>query len=74
MQIRVKLVGTFRCGRFKEEVRDYRTGISVREVVESLQLPAQILGIYLLNEIHAGFEDILQDGDSLTILPILDGG
>lgn len=74
MKIKVKLVGAFRSGRFKEDVRDCCLGSSVRELVDSLQLPEQILGIVLINGVHAEFEDILQDGDSLTILPILDGG
>jgi sulfur carrier protein ThiS len=74
MQINVKLVGAFRLGRFKEEVRDYRAGTSIQDVITSLQLPEQILGIVLVNGVHAEFADILQEGDSLTILPILDGG
>lgn len=74
MRINIKLVGAFRVERFKEEVRDCRAGASVREVVDSLQLQEQILGIVLINGVHAEFEDTLQDGDSLTILPILDGG
>ena len=74
MKVIVKLVGAFRLGRFKEDVRDYQTGASIREVVDSLQLPEQILGIVLINGVHAEFEDILHEGDCLTILPILDGG
>ena len=74
MQIKVRLVGAFRIGRFKEELREYPVGTSVRGVVDSLQLPEQILGIVLVNGIHAEFADILSDGDQLTILPILEGG
>ena len=74
MRVIVKLVGAFRLGRFKEEVRDYRSGATIRDVVDSLQLPEHILGIVLINGVHAEFEDTLHDGDSLTILPILDGG
>lgn len=74
MKVNIKLVGAFRIGRFKEEVREYRNGTSVREVIDSLQLPKQILGIVLINGVHAEMEAILQAGDSLTILPILDGG
>lgn len=74
MKVNIKLVGAFRIDRFKEEFREYRAGASVREVIDSLQLPEQILGIVLINGVHAEFESTLQDGDSLTILPILDGG
>ncbi len=74
MQIRVKLSGAFRVGRFKEEVLECPQGTSIRQVVERLQLPEQILGIVLINGVHADFEDLLRDGDSLTLLPIVDGG
>jgi len=74
MQITVKLVGAFQVGRFKEEARCYPAGISVQDVVEQLKLPRQILGIVLINGVHAGFDDILVEGDRLTLLPILDGG
>lgn len=74
MQITVKLVGAFQVGRFKEETFCYPDGIAVQEVVNDLQLPRQILGIVLINGVHAGFDDSLADGDRLTLLPILDGG
>ena len=74
MQIRVKLVGAFQIGRFKEQTCDFHEGTSDQDVATSLQLPEQILGIVLINGIHAEFEDQLYDGDNLTLLPVLDGG
>lgn len=74
MKIKIKLAGAFRIDRFKEEVREYPDGTSIRKIVDSLQLPEQILGIVLINGIHAEFENILQDGDTLSVLPVLDGG
>jgi len=74
MDIKVRLVGCFRVGRFVEEARQYRIGTSIREVVDCLELPEQVLGIVLVNGVHAGLENRLQDGDCLTILPILGGG
>jgi len=74
MLINVKLVGAFRVGRFKEATRDIQAGTSVQQVIDSLQLPEKILGFVLINGVHAGFKDILKEGDSLTILPLLDGG
>lgn len=74
MQIRIKLYGVFRIDRFKEEVRDYPPGTTVREVVEVLRLPGQLLGIVLINGAHAGVDDLLQEGDALTLLPLLGGG
>lgn len=74
MHVTIKLVGTFRIGRFKEVAREYPTGTCVREVVEELRIPAPLLGIVLINEIHAGVENVLNDGDTLCLLPLIDGG
>ncbi len=70
----VKLVGIFQIGRFKEESREYPTGTSVRKVLDELHIPDPLLGIVLINEIHAGVEDMLHDGDTLCLLPFIDGG
>jgi molybdopterin converting factor small subunit len=74
VRVTIKLIGVFRINRFKEEVRTYSTGVSVREVVEELQLPGDLLGIVVINSIHASTADVLHDGDTLTLFPLLDGG
>jgi len=74
MKITVKLVGLFRIGRFKEEVLEYSSGTTAAEVIESLKLPEDVIGIILINGVHAGEKDVLNDEDILAILPLLDGG
>ena len=74
MNVTVKLVGIFQIGRFKEAVCEYPSGTSVREVVDELLIPDPLLGIVLINEVHADVEDILYDGDALCLLPFIDGG
>jgi molybdopterin synthase sulfur carrier subunit len=74
MRITVKLVGLFRIDRFKEELKEYSSGVRVVEVIDNLQLPKDVLGIILVNGVHAGEQDILKEGDTLSILPLLDGG
>ena len=74
MQVRVKLFGIFRIDRFKEEDRNYPPGIRVREIVAELSLPETLLGIILINGVHSNDEATLQDGDSLSLLPLLGGG
>jgi molybdopterin converting factor small subunit len=74
MKIVVRLHGVFRKGRFKENTRNYPEKATVREVVEELNLPRDVLGIVLINERHGDFDDSLSEGDVLTILPILGGG
>jgi len=74
MKITVKLVGVFCIGRFKKEVQEYPTGTKTVEVIDHLQLPKDVLGIILIDGVHAEEQDILKDGDTLSILPMLDGG
>ena len=74
MKINVKLVGMFRIGRFNEKRLEYPSDARVFDIVDDLQLPKDILGIILINGVHAGEQDSLKDGDALSLLPMLDGG
>jgi len=74
MTVTVELVGAFRVGRFKKEVRELPSGTRVRDVVDELNIPGPLLGIVLINDVHAGVEDFLHDSDRLCLLPFIDGG
>ena len=74
MNVTIKLVGIFKIDRFKDAVREYPSGICVREVVDELRIPTNLLGTVLINEIHAGVEEILADGDTVCLVPFIDGG
>lgn len=74
MQIRLCLYGVFRHNRFTETLRELPAGSRVAVVVESLALPDHLLGIILVNGLHAGLETVLQEGDCLSLLPMVDGG
>lgn len=74
MQVIVKLHGVFRLNRFKEKCIGYPPGTIVQDVVQPLQLPDHILGIVLVNDVHCTINTQLKDGDTLILLPLLDGG
>jgi len=74
MQIRVRLVGLFKNGRFVEETRTYPEKFRVDQVVAALDLPREHLGIVLINGRHAELDAQLAEGDALTLLPVFDGG
>jgi len=74
MKVTIKLVGPFRIGRFREEVREYPSALPVRDLIDELRIPVNLLGIVLVNGIHAGVEDLLADGDTVSLLPFIDGG
>ena len=74
MKITASLHGVFRINRFKLETLDYPDGSSAQKVIDDLQIPARLLGTILINRVHAKSTDVLHDGDTLMILPLLEGG
>lgn len=74
MRITVKLFANFRAERFKEEVRDYSSAMTVGEIVSELRIPAPEVGIIFINGRNALLETPLEDGDTLSIFPLVGGG
>ena len=74
MQIKVSLQGVIRIGSFKLKPLDFSEGYSAQKVIDDLQIPAKLLGIILINKVHAKATDILHDGNTLMLLPLLEGG
>lgn len=74
MEITIKLYGVLRQKHFKEKVFVLPDGLTVKDVVGMFTLPDNLIGALTINGKHAQMEDRLQDGDELTILPLMDGG
>lgn len=74
MEITIKLYGVFRIGRFKEAQQTFPVGSNVQVVVDNLELSPDLLGIVLIDGVHADVEYVLKDGNTLSLLPVLDGG
>ena len=73
MHITVKLYGSLCIGRFDSAPREYPAGSTVATIVQDLGLSPEYL-IRLRNGCHASFDDLLQEGDTVSFLPMLDGG
>lgn len=74
MKVIVKLFAVLRVGRFKEKSLDYPDGTTIEDVIQNLELPTEHVDILLLNGVHAERECSLQDGDTLSVLPMVEGG
>jgi molybdopterin converting factor small subunit len=74
MKITVKLFASFQKGRFTIEQRDYSELTTVAEVVRGLAIPEQELGIMLVNSRHVKPDQVLAEGDTLALFPLLGGG
>jgi sulfur carrier protein ThiS len=73
MQVKVKLYASFCIGRFENEVREYPDGVTISFIAETLGLPVTNI-IILRNGIHASPDDVVQEADAVSFLPLLDGG
>lgn len=73
MQITVKLYGSLCFGRFHSAVREYPDSSSIQTIITDLCIPSEYL-IRLKNGLHAPIEEVLQNGDTVSLLPMLDGG
>jgi len=74
MKVTVKLFASFQTGRFTKEVRQYSDPTTIGHVIQELNIPADEIGILLLNAVHADLQKSLQDGDVLAIFPLVGGG
>jgi len=74
MQVQLKLFAFFREGRFIKEDRELTEGTSAGEVVDSLDIDREEVGVLMLNSRHCDFDTILQEGDTYAIFPVIGGG
>jgi molybdopterin converting factor small subunit len=74
MNVTVKLFATFRIGRFKIDQRDYPPGTTCRAIIADVGLTEQELGIVLINGRHATLDARLDEGDTLSLFPLVGGG
>lgn len=74
MKITVKLFAYFRDNRFNVEERDIQPGTSVGDIVDSLDIDREEVGVLMINHRHTQFEIEPQAGDILAIFPVVGGG
>jgi sulfur-carrier protein len=74
MQITVKLFASFRYNRFKEACQDHPPGTDCLTVATALDLTEAEVGIILVNGCHAELSRQLQEGDTLSLFPLIGGG
>ena len=74
MQVTVKLYASFRWKLSGEAVRQCQPGARVVDIVRELEISVHEVGIVLLNGIHAALEDTLNEGDVVSLMPLMGGG
>ncbi len=74
MQFNVKLFAYFRDNRFKEKLSEYPDGTTVEDVIRSLDIDLEEVGVLMINSRHCTLQQQPQNGDQLAIFPVVGGG
>lgn len=74
MQVQVKLFAFFREGRFKEEGKELAENTNVGQVVDTLGIDREEVGVLMINSRHCQFDTVLRENDILAIFPVIGGG
>ena len=74
MRFTVKLFAYFRDNRFRAEVREYPEGTTVEEVIRSLGIDREEVGVTMINSRHCTLDQVPAEGDQLAIFPAIGGG
>lgn len=74
MHITVKLFAFFRENRFKIEVWDIDEGTTVGDIVDTLGINREEVGVLMINSRHTEFTVKPSNNDILAIFPVIGGG
>ncbi|MGE4520568.1 MAG: MoaD/ThiS family protein [Desulfobacteraceae bacterium] len=74
MKIRVRLFAQFRKNRFKEKEMEVSTGTSVSDILKLLEIDEKEAGIIFVNGRHFENRPKIEDGDNVSIFPVVGGG
>ncbi|MBN2791434.1 MAG: MoaD/ThiS family protein [Desulfuromonadales bacterium] len=78
MKIDIHLFAAFRVGRFKQQQREYPDGTTLQDVIVDLGINFGIghdeIGMVLVDGRHVLLDQLLRDGNQLSIFPLLGGG
>lgn len=74
MNVTVKLFAYFRDNRFIAEVRQFDEGTTVADVVDSLSIDPEEIGVLMINSRHTSLDTRLSPDDVLAIFPVVGGG
>lgn len=73
MEVKVKLFGDLREGRFKEDVTELSDESRVIDIINKYNLPLEEVSICLVNSRAAEFGHLLQNGDTIAFSPPVGG-
>ena len=74
MKIKIKLFATLRDNRDKILEIEYKVGTEIRKIISDLNIDEKDVAILLKNGRSAKMDDVILEGDYLSIFPPIGGG
>lgn len=74
MKITIKLFAYFRDNRFKVTEKEVPPNTTVGDIVDSLSIDHEEVGVLMINSRHTEFDVELREDDVLAIFPVVGGG
>jgi len=74
ISIEVSLFATLQKNRFQRAEIVLQDGADTRDLLEHLRISKKEVGILVVNQKDATFDQLLSNGDSVTIIPPIGGG
>ena len=74
MQLTVKLFAYFRDNRFKRQDMAFSEGVTVEDIIRSLDIDLKEVGVTMINSRHCALDQVPEEGDQLAIFPAIGGG
>lgn len=74
MQLTVKLFAYFRDDRFKQQVMEFADGTTVEDIIRSLGIDLDEVGVTMINSRHCELLQVPEEGCQLAIFPAIGGG
>lgn len=74
MEVEVRLFASFRVGRFKCKRLTIGDGTKIIDILDSLEIKKEELGLVLVNGLYSDITLYLNDNDVLAVFPPVAGG
>jgi len=74
LKIEIRLFATFRHGREKKQFKEYEEGVTVRKIINKLDIEEEEVAILLINGRDGTLDKELIDGDVISLFPPVGGG
>lgn len=74
MKITVRLFATFREGREKVQIMELPEGTAPLNIINTLNIDKSMISILLINGRDGSLDNVLKDGDIISLFPPVGGG